>query len=73
MHLGPTQEEGRKKFVNKNMGLSLDSESSTVITGDLGMSPKAGQVSPDQVSVTIHGPKTSAKGKTVEVCSFLTV
>lgn len=73
MHLGPTQEEGRKKSVNKNMGLSLGSEPSIVITGDLRMSPTAGQVSLDQASVTIYGPKISAKGKTVEVLSFFTV
>lgn len=63
MHLDPTQQEGRKKFVNKNMGLSLGSEPSIVITGDLRMSPKAGQVSLDQVSVTIYGLRLQPKGK----------
>lgn len=60
MHLDPTQQEGRKKFVNKNMGLSLGSEPSIVITGDLRMSPKAGL---DQVSVTIYGLRLQPKGK----------
>jgi len=64
MHLGATQEKGRKRHVNKDVHLSLGLESSSGLTGGLGMSPEA-----DQVWTWAHlqqRPEPSDKGKAVE-------
>lgn len=71
MHLGATQEKGRKRHVNKDVGLSLGLESSSGLTGDLGMSPEA-----DQVWIWAHlqqRPEPSDKGKVVEDFVGITV
>lgn len=66
MHLGATQQKVRKRLVNKDLGLSLGLESSSGLTGVLGMSPEADQVSLDLGSVTTQRPEPSDEGKTVE-------
>lgn len=66
MYLGATQEKGRKRHVNKDVGLALGLESSSGLTGDLEISPEADQVSLDLGLFTTQRPEPSDKGKAVE-------
>lgn len=63
MHLGATQEKGRKRHANKDVGLSLGLESSSGLTGDLGMSLQADQVGLDLGSFTTQRPEPQIRGR----------